>query len=94
MEDEKDFITKEIRMLADTPPKKELIPKYEQALEYLADLPEVAEDTGFLDLAAIKALVEEKNLKKARSYEEKIELRRKKALKEKIRENLDQARKK
>jgi hypothetical protein len=93
MEEEKtsEFNTTKIRILADTPPSKDLIPKYEKALEYLADVPEIAEDTALLDKEAMKALIEEKNRAKARSMEEKIELRRKKALKEKIRENLDKA---
>ena len=90
-EDREDLMTKEIRILADTPPSKELIPKYEKALEYLSDVPDIPENTTMLDQAAIKALIEEKDRAKARTMEEKIELRRKKALKERIKENMDKA---
>ena len=90
-EDREDFMTKEIRILADTPPSRELIPKYEKALEYLSDVPDIPENTTMLDQAAIKALIEEKDRAKARTMEEKIELRRKKALKERIKENMDRA---
>ncbi len=81
-------MTKEIRILADTPASKKLIPKYEEALEYLGDVPDVPEDTTVLDKKAIQALLEEKDLEKARDCEDKIELRRKKALKSKIRARL------
>ena len=88
----KNNITKEIRILADAPPDKNLIPKYEEALEYLRDVPEVPESTQLLDKEAIKAITEERNLDKARTCEEKIEMRRKMALREKIRHNLTAAR--
>ena len=81
-------MTKEIRILADAPPNKSLIDKYEEALLYLGDVPDIPEDTAVLDREAIKALLEEKNLDKARSCEDKIEMRRKKALKVKIKTNL------
>jgi hypothetical protein len=77
-------ITKEIRMLADAPPSKGFIPRYQNALKYLGDIPDVPEDTTMLDAAAIKALIEERNMDKAKGFEEKLELRRKKVLKQKI----------
>ena len=83
--------TKEIRILSEQAPSKTLIPKYEEALEYLGEIPDISENTTFLDQEALKAIIEEKNLMKARNYEDKIEMRRKRALRDKIIENLEAA---
>jgi hypothetical protein len=50
-EDREDFMTKEIRILADTPPSRELIPKYEKPWNICQTFLILPENTTMLDQA-------------------------------------------